>query len=162
MLAQVYQVLGRQCFHRPLLLPRSYIMHHLIHLLIGLGLSSQEHGQQCSTWAQSTFCRMCLFARAHSRSLPHSGYLESCRTIVTCARTIANTIETSIPELYILGSPPASVIAFASKHPAVNVLEVGDAMAQRGWHLNALSKPAAVHIACTVRTCSHSDPAFTR
>ncbi|KII92641.1 hypothetical protein PLICRDRAFT_37419 [Plicaturopsis crispa FD-325 SS-3] len=78
-----------------------------------------------------------------------NGYLESCRTIVTCARTIANTIETSIPELYILGSPPASVIAFASKHPAVNVLEVGDAMAQRGWHLNALSKPAAVHIACT-------------
>jgi len=31
----------------------------------------------------------------------------------------------------------------------VDVLEVGDIMAKRGWHLNGLSKPAAVHIACT-------------
>ncbi|KAF5357413.1 hypothetical protein D9758_005858 [Tetrapyrgos nigripes] len=45
------------------------------------------------------------------------GYLESCRSIVTCARTIAERITTSIDELYILGSPPASVVAFASSHP---------------------------------------------
>jgi sphinganine-1-phosphate aldolase len=69
---------------------------------------------------------------------------------VTCARTIADSITASIPELYILGSPPASVVAFGSKHPKVNVLEVGDRMAQRGWHLNGLTKPAAVHISCTV------------
>ncbi|KAF7315761.1 Sphinganine-1-phosphate aldolase [Mycena indigotica] len=77
------------------------------------------------------------------------GYLESCRSIVTCARTIADRIVSSIPELYILGSPPASLIAFGSKHPKVDVLEVGDKMSQRGWHLNALSNPPAVHIACT-------------
>lgn len=86
----------------------------------------------------------------HRHTYCKSGYLESCRSIVTCARTIADTITSSIPELYILGSPPGPVIAFASKHPRVNVLEVGDAMSQRGWHLNALSGPAAVHIACTV------------
>jgi hypothetical protein len=80
----------------------------------------------------------------------HSGYLESCRAIVTCARTIAGAITTSIPELYVLGSPPASVVAFGSRDPKVNALEVGDAMALRGWHLNALSVPPAVHIACTV------------
>ncbi|GLB37008.1 putative PLP-dependent transferase [Lyophyllum shimeji] len=85
------------------------------------------------------------------------GYLESCRSIVKCARTIANAIATSIPELYVLGSPPASVVAFGSKHPKVNVLEVGDAMAQRGWHLNALSSPPAVHIACTRLTVSMVD-----
>jgi sphinganine-1-phosphate aldolase len=79
-----------------------------------------------------------------------SGYLESCRSIVTCARTIANAITNTIPELYVLGSPPSSVIAFASKDATVNALEVGDAMFKRGWHLNALSGPAAVHIACTV------------
>ncbi|KAG1861579.1 PLP-dependent transferase [Suillus subalutaceus] len=77
------------------------------------------------------------------------GYLKSCREIVSCARTIANTITNSIPELYVLGSPPASVVAFGSKSPEVNVHEVGDAMSKRGWHLNALSGPAAVHIACT-------------
>jgi hypothetical protein len=79
-----------------------------------------------------------------------SGYLKSCREIVSCARTIANTITNSIPELYVLGSPPASVVAFASKSPELNIHEVGDAMSKRGWHLNALSGPAAVHIACTV------------
>ncbi|KAJ6476032.1 pyridoxal phosphate-dependent transferase [Mycena vitilis] len=86
-----------------------------------------------------------------------NGYLESCRSIVTCARTIADTIVASIPELYILGSPPASVVAFGSKHPKVNVLEVGDKMAQRGWHLNALTGPAAVHIACTRLTVDRVD-----
>ncbi|KAF8547229.1 PLP-dependent transferase [Imleria badia] len=77
------------------------------------------------------------------------GYLQSCRDIVTCARHIANTITASIPELYVLGSPPASVVAFGSQHKSVNVYEVGDRMSKRGWHLNALSGPAAVHIACT-------------
>ncbi|KAH8119046.1 hypothetical protein DFH11DRAFT_416442 [Phellopilus nigrolimitatus] len=78
------------------------------------------------------------------------GYLASCRSIVTCAQTITRAIREGIPELYILGNPPASCIAFASKHPRVSVLAVGDRMNGRGWHLNGLSKPAAVHIACTV------------
>ncbi|KAG6811604.1 hypothetical protein H0H92_006667 [Tricholoma furcatifolium] len=85
------------------------------------------------------------------------GYLESCRSIVTSARTIAKAITESISELYVLGSPPASVVAFASKHPKVNVMEVGDAMAERGWHLNALADPPAVHIACTRLTVSMVD-----
>ena len=54
-------------------------------------------------------------------------------------------------KLYVLGDPPASVVAFAAARPGVNVLEVGDKMSRRGWHLNALSNPAAVHIAATVR-----------
>ncbi|KAF8658238.1 hypothetical protein AX16_002015 [Volvariella volvacea WC 439] len=89
--------------------------------------------------------------------LGSDGYLESCKDIVRSARAIAKGIKSSIPELYILGSPPASVVAFASKHPKVNVLEVGDIMAQRGWHLNALAGPPAVHIACTRLTVSMVD-----
>lgn len=71
---------------------------------------------------------------------------------MTAARRIAEGIRTSIPELYVVGDPPASVVAFASKHPNVDVMEVGDVMSKRGWHLNALLDPKAVHIACTVRT----------
>jgi len=78
------------------------------------------------------------------------GYLASCRDIVTAARTIADAITDDIPELYVLGNPPASVVAFASKHPQVDALEVGDGMGRRGWHLNGLSSPKSVHIACTV------------
>jgi len=93
-----------------------------------------------------------IYNNTHHSLPPWSGYLESCRSIVTCARTIANAITNSIPELYVLGSPPASVVAFASNEPGVNVLEVGDEMFKRGWHLCALVGPAAVHIACTVRS----------
>ncbi|OSX65939.1 hypothetical protein POSPLADRAFT_1064542 [Postia placenta MAD-698-R-SB12] len=81
----------------------------------------------------------------------HSGYLESCRAIVGAARTIAHRIRTEIPELRVLGDPPASVVAFAAAAGVgrLNVLEVGDKMEKRGWHLNGLSGPAAVHIAVT-------------
>ncbi|KAI0645770.1 PLP-dependent transferase [Trametes meyenii] len=80
----------------------------------------------------------------------HSGYLESCKSIVSAAKTIAQRITAEIPELRVLGNPPASVVAFAAAHGSdLNVLEVGDAMSKKGWHLNALSEPAAVHIAVT-------------
>ncbi|KAF8624627.1 hypothetical protein AX15_005781 [Amanita polypyramis BW_CC] len=84
--------------------------------------------------------------------LGSAGYLESCRSIVTTTRKIAEAIRNEISELYVLGCPPASVIAFASKHPKVNTLEVGDAMSKRGWHLSALSGPPAVHISVTKLT----------
>lgn len=86
----------------------------------------------------------------NANALSYSGYLESCRSIVTTTRKIADAIRTEIPDIYVLGSPPASVVAFASKRPDLNVLEVGDAMSKRGWHLNALAGPPAVHIAVTV------------
>jgi sphinganine-1-phosphate aldolase len=85
------------------------------------------------------------------------GYLESCRSIVTCARTIANAISETIPELYVLGSPPGPVVAFSSRTVDVKILEVGDLMSKRGWHLNALSGPAALHIACTRLTVEAVD-----
>ncbi|EIN11750.1 PLP-dependent transferase [Punctularia strigosozonata HHB-11173 SS5] len=87
----------------------------------------------------------------------HNGYLESCRSIVSCAKKIQKAITTEISELYVLGNPPASVVAFASRSPVVNVLEVGDAMSKRGWHLNGISNPPAVHIACTRLTTAIVD-----
>ncbi|ELU36202.1 hypothetical protein AG1IA_09768 [Rhizoctonia solani AG-1 IA] len=84
----------------------------------------------------------------------YSGYEASCRDIVECRRKIENAIRQDIPELRVLGKPVASVVAFAAK---LNVLEVGDLMSHRGWHLNALSNPAAVHIACTRLTVPMAD-----
>jgi len=83
-----------------------------------------------------------------------SGYQRSAKNIITATRKIIQGIKTEIPELYILGNPPVSVIAFGAKEgTGVNILKVGDTMGKKGWHLNALQKPAAVHIAVTVRTC---------
>jgi len=95
----------------------------------------------------------------------YEGYLESCRTIVVAARWIADAITKTIPALYVLGSPPASVVAFASRDPAVDVMEVGDRMGQRGWQLNAIGTAREVgaegvmglHIAVTRLTVPKLD-----
>ena len=91
------------------------------------------------------------FLHAHFECDPFRGYINSCRAIVGAAKSLAERITKEIPELYVLGDPPASVVAFASKHQGVNVHEVGDIMSKKGWHLNALVKPAALHMAFTVR-----------
>ena len=52
--------------------------------------------------------------------------------------------------MYILGDPKVSVVAFGSKSKSVNIYQVGDGMGKRGWHLNALSDPGALHMAFTV------------
>ena len=81
-----------------------------------------------------------------------SGYQKSAKNIITAARKIIHGIKTEIPELYILGNPPVSVVAFGAKEGSgINILKVGDTMSKKGWHLNALQKPSAVHIAVTVR-----------
>lgn len=91
-----------------------------------------------------------IFSSSPSQITINSGYTASCKSIVSCAQTIVRAIKEEITELYVLGEPPASVVAFGSKHPRVDVLAVGDKMSERGWHLNGLANPAAVHIACTV------------
>lgn len=120
--------------------------------------SSPERGLLCNTWVKSAYPHsMPGFSRAHST---RSGYLNSCKSIVSAAKSIIHGIETEIPELYILGDPPASCVAFASrpaknsKGEEVDILAVGDRMGKRGWHLNGLSQPKAVHIACTVSSYS--------
>ncbi|KAG8821002.1 hypothetical protein FRC17_009949 [Serendipita sp. 399] len=77
------------------------------------------------------------------------GYLASCKSIMGCAKRVMAAIRSEIPELYVLGNPPASVVAFGSASPKVNIHAVGDAMSSRGWHLNALANPPGLHIACT-------------
>jgi sphinganine-1-phosphate aldolase len=74
----------------------------------------------------------------------------SCRDIVGAAKAIEQAIRTSFPELFVLGKPPASVVAFGSRTPGLDILEVGDKMSKKGWHLNALQNPPGLHIACTV------------
>jgi len=80
-----------------------------------------------------------------------SGYISSCASIVATRQAIETAIrDTLAPDLYVLGEPKVSVVAFASRN--LNVYEVADAMSEMGWHLNALQDPPAVHIACTKLT----------
>ncbi|KAJ3266937.1 hypothetical protein HDU77_008282 [Chytriomyces hyalinus] len=77
-----------------------------------------------------------------------SGYVETTRQILTAARSIADGIK-SIEQLQVIGQPKLSVVAFNSKSPKVKIYAVADILDKRGWHLNVLQNPPAIHIACT-------------
>ncbi len=79
------------------------------------------------------------------------GYLEATRLIMKTAERIKQGIN-EIPELRILGDP-LWIIAFTSDE--LDIYRVLDAMSGRGWSLNGLQYPPAVHIALTLR---HTQP----
>lgn len=84
------------------------------------------------------------------------GYLQSAKEIVGAAMKLKHAIqEKEIEGLYVLGDPIGSVVAFSSDK--VNIYEVADSMAQKGWHLSALQNPAALHVACTRLTAGYID-----
>jgi sphinganine-1-phosphate aldolase len=85
-----------------------------------------------------------------------SGYIAACHGIVGAARKIERGIREGLSsDLHIMGNPITSVVAFSSK--TLNIYEVGDRMSHRGWELNGLQKPPALHIACTMLTISAVD-----
>ena len=47
-----------------------------------------------------------------------------------------------------MGHPLVSVVAFTSK--SLNVYDLADALSGKGWHLNALQRPPAIHVAVTL------------
>ncbi|HDN79031.1 MAG: aspartate aminotransferase family protein [Chloroflexi bacterium] len=80
-------------------------------------------------------------------SMGEQGYLEATRRILETANYILKGIK-EIPELKVLGDP-LWIIAFTSEE--VDIYKVLDYMSRRGWSLNGLQKPPAVHIAVTLR-----------
>ena len=81
--------------------------------------------------------------------LGESGYVQACRDIVGAAKAISKRIEGEIPEIYVLGKPLVSVVAFASQG-TISIYDVGDFMSSKGWHMNGLSGDIpAIHIAVT-------------
>lgn len=44
-----------------------------------------------------------------------------------------------IPELYIVGRPDMTIVAFASN--VIDIFEVNDMLSSKGWHLNPLQRP---------------------
>jgi glutamate/tyrosine decarboxylase-like PLP-dependent enzyme len=84
-------------------------------------------------------------------ALGEQGYLEAARRILETARTIRSGIE-SIPQLRVLGDPLWN-IAFAATD--LDVYRILDGMSKKGWSLNGLHRPAAVHLCVTLR---HTQP----
>jgi glutamate/tyrosine decarboxylase-like PLP-dependent enzyme len=86
-------------------------------------------------------------------SLGEQGYLDAARRILAAAATIRRGIEET-DGLRVLGDP-LFCIAFATEGDELEVYRVMDAMTERGWSLNGLHRPPAVHICTTLR---HAEP----
>lgn len=84
-------------------------------------------------------------------SVGRDGYLACTRRILETAAVIRRGIE-AIPDLYVLGEP-LWVIAFASR--TLDIYRVHEEMGKRGFSLNGLQHPAAVHLCVTL---PHTEP----
>jgi glutamate/tyrosine decarboxylase-like PLP-dependent enzyme len=84
-------------------------------------------------------------------SIGEDGYVEATAAILHCADRIKRAVA-EIQDIRIIGDP-LFVLAFTSD--TLNVYEVLDRMSKRGWRLNGLQRPAAFHLALTLR---HTQP----
>jgi glutamate/tyrosine decarboxylase-like PLP-dependent enzyme len=84
-------------------------------------------------------------------AIGEKGYLEGARKILETGRVIREGIAAT-PGLRVLGDP-LWVISFDS--PEVDIYRVLDFVSKRGWNLNGLHRPPAVHLAVTLR---HTQP----
>jgi glutamate/tyrosine decarboxylase-like PLP-dependent enzyme len=97
------------------------------------GLSgSRSGGVVAATWAAMV-------------SLGERGYLEVAKRIFETAATIRRGVD-AIPELEVIGNP-TFLVAFRS--PELNIYHVNDHLIAKGWRLNALQLPAALHFCVT-------------
>lgn len=79
------------------------------------------------------------------------GYMAITEDILEAADHFRKGLQTSCPELEVIGDPLGSVIAFGSTTDDVNIYKVHDLMLKKGWHLNSLQYPAALHMCFTGR-----------
>src|SRR5690348_3789254 len=97
------------------------------------GLSgSRSGGLVAATWAAMVV-------------LGEQGYLEIARGIFEAAAKIRAGVD-ALPELEVIGEP-TFLVAFRS--PKLNIYHVNDHLIARGWRLNALHLPPALHFCVT-------------
>ncbi|KAH8693914.1 putative sphinganine-1-phosphate aldolase BST1 [Talaromyces proteolyticus] len=85
-------------------------------------------------------------------AIGESGYIATCRQIVGAAKNLERAILNDpilCGNLCIIGHPMVSVVAFASKNGQIDTYDIADTMSAKGWHLNALQSPPAIHCAFT-------------
>lgn len=93
-------------------------------------------------------------------SVGEHGYINSCLEIVGAAKKFEAALkENSVlkANLAVIGKPMVSVVAFDSQNGGVDIYDVADALSSKGWHLNALQSPPAIHVAFTVPTAKAVD-----
>jgi len=106
-------------------------------LYISPGFAGSRSGALISTaWA----------AMVH---MGRDGYVAATKTMMDAALQFSMGVS-KIEGLEVIGSPEMCVVAFKSiQQDMLNIYKVNDLLSARGWHLNALQRPAAIHICFT-------------
>ncbi|KAJ1969498.1 Dihydrosphingosine phosphate lyase, partial [Dimargaris verticillata] len=84
------------------------------------------------------------------------GYVDATRQIIEAARQAKQGIQDTLPELYLVGDPWVSVVAF-SAHEPLSIYGINDVMNTKGWGLSVLQFPACVHFAFTLPSASMAE-----
>jgi len=87
-------------------------------------------------------------AWATMQALGHDGYMQQAEKVMDATRRIIEGVE-AIPELEVIGSPHMSLLSYRSRSPDLNIFAVGDQMERKGWHIDRLQKPDALHAMVT-------------
>ncbi|HMF34494.1 MAG TPA: hypothetical protein VKK79_23935 [Candidatus Lokiarchaeia archaeon] len=82
-------------------------------------------------------------AWAALKALGSDGYLEAARIIKMASDKIQAGIN-AIPGLHVIGEPEGTVFAFTSD--TLDPYLIGEEMEQRGWDINYLQNPPALHL----------------
>jgi len=82
-------------------------------------------------------------AWASLKLLGVNGYMKLAEVVMDASKKLMKGIE-EIPELEILGKPDMSVFSFASDE--IDVYQLGDVLDKKGWHLDRIQYPAALHM----------------
>lgn len=80
------------------------------------------------------------------KHLGRAGYREITQEVMKTTSRIRSGIE-GFPSLEIIGDPQMSLLAFISKKG--NIFNIGDALHRKGWHLDRLQFPDALHLTIT-------------
>jgi glutamate/tyrosine decarboxylase-like PLP-dependent enzyme len=75
--------------------------------------------------------------------LGEEGFLRLCKSAREATLRLIEGIQ-RIPGLFVLGIPPASVLAFGSRD--LDIYRVGAKMKERKWHMDAQHMPASLHM----------------
>ena len=82
-------------------------------------------------------------AWAAMKHLGMDGYLNLAKIVMDASKKLINGIN-QIPELYIIGKPVMSVFSFTSDK--IDIYQLGDRMDKKGWHLDRIQFPNALHM----------------
>jgi glutamate/tyrosine decarboxylase-like PLP-dependent enzyme len=78
------------------------------------------------------------------------GYLDATRAIVETNAALRAALAEGVPDVALIGDS-LFVLAFRAADETLDIFRVNDAMTERGWALNGLHRPPALHLAVTRR-----------